>query len=139
MNSFQLTQRLLKKYQWHPKDFQNVTYELLKILYLIACKQPPQLNSIVNKQLLSSYSAPDISYSTSWKKLLKYQDKCSSPDDLLNLIHLKWSLWFEVKHLYFLSQASNDKMKQPISDNWGPVSWMINKVTEKIISPADHF
>jgi len=68
---------------------------------------------------------------------VKYQD--NFPDYILNLIHLKWSLWFEAKHLYSLSQASHDKMKQPISGNWGPVSRMINKVTEKVISLADHF
>lgn len=57
----------------------------------------------------------------------------------LNLIHLKWSLRFEAKNLYSLSQAPSDKVKQPISNNWGPVSWMIHKVTEKVISPAYHF
>lgn len=59
--------------------------------------------------------------------------------DLLNLIYHKWSLWLEAKHLYSLSQASSDKMKEPISDNWSPVSWMIDKMTEKVISTADHF
>lgn len=46
---------------------------------------------------------------------------------------------FITKHLYSLSQAPGNKVKQPISNDWGPVSRMVNQVTDKVIPLADGF
>lgn len=50
------------------------------------------------------------------------------------LSYLVRRLWLITQHFNSLSQTSGDKVKQPISNNWGPISRMIHQVGHKVVS-----
>lgn len=50
------------------------------------------------------------------------------------LSYLVRRLWLITQNFNSLSQTSGDKVKQPISNNWGPISRMIHQVGHKVIS-----